>query len=121
MFRDLIPLLSAQYHVVAADMPGFGYSDQPSPERFEYTFDHIANVMDQFLDSVGVTKYSIYVQDYGSPIGFRLFLKHPDRIQAIITQNGNAYTEGLSSFWDESIEPYWKERTPETERKSGNC
>ena len=117
MFRDLIPLLSAQYHVVAADMPGFGYSDQPSPEHFEYTFDHIANVMDEFLDSVGVTKYSIYIQDYGSPIGFRLFLKHPDRIQAIITQNGNAYTEGLSSFWDESIEPYWKEKTPETEKK----
>ena len=117
MFRDLIPLLSAQYHVIAADMPGFGYSDQPSPERFEYTFDHIADVMDQFLDSVGVTKYSIYIQDYGSPIGFRLFLKHPDRIQAIITQNGNAYTEGLSSFWDESIAPYWKEKTPETEKK----
>lgn len=117
MFRDLIPLLSPRYHIVAADMPGYGYSDQPPTEQFAYTFDHIADVMDHFLDSVGVTKYSIYIQDYGSPIGFRLFLKHPDRIQAIITQNGNAYTEGLSSFWGESIEPYWKEKTPETEKR----
>jgi len=117
MFRDLIPLLSPQYHVIAADMPGYGYSDFPSPKQFEYTFDHMANVMDQFLDAVGATKYSIYVQDYGAPIGFRLFLKHPDRIQAIITQNGNAYTEGLSPFWSESIEPYWKEKTHAMERK----
>lgn len=117
MFRGLIPLLSPHYHVIAADMPGFGYSGQPSPQQFEYTFDHIADVMDQFLGAVGVAKYSIYVQDYGAPIGFRLFLKHPDRMQAIITQNGNAYTEGLSSFWGESIEPYWKEKTPETEKK----
>lgn len=117
MYRDLIPLLAGQYHVVAADMPGFGYSDQPSPEDFVYTFDHIANVMDQFLDTIGVTKYSIYVQDYGSPIGFRLFVKHPERIQAIISQNGNAYEEGLSPFWAESIIPYWKSKNPETEKK----
>lgn len=117
MYRDLIPKLADRYHVVAADMPGFGYSDQPSTRNFEYTFDHIANVMDHFLDSIGVTKYSIYIQDYGSPIGFRLFLEHPERIQAIITQNGNAYEEGLSSFWAESIQPYWKEKTPETEKK----
>jgi pimeloyl-ACP methyl ester carboxylesterase len=117
MFRDLIPLLSPRYHVIAADMPGYGYSDQPSAEQFVYTFDHIAEVMDDFLDSVGITKYSIYLQDYGSPIGFRLFLKHPDRIQAIITQNGNASEEGLSSFWSESIEPYWKQKTPATEKK----
>ena len=69
MFRDLIPLLSPRYHVIAADMPGYGYSDQPSAEHFAYTFDHIADVMDDFLDSVGITKYSIYIQDYGSPIG----------------------------------------------------
>lgn len=117
MYRDLIPLLSPHYHVIAPDMPGYGYSDQPSAEHFVYTFDHIAEVMDQFLDSVGVTKYSVYIQDYGAPIGFRLFLKHPDRIQAIITQNGNAYVEGLSPFWAESIEPYWKNRTSETEKK----
>jgi pimeloyl-ACP methyl ester carboxylesterase len=117
MFRELIPRLAGQYHVIAADMPGYGYSDQPTPDQFDYTFDHLAGVMDQFLDSVGVRKYSIYIQDYGSPVGFRLFLKHPDRIQAIITQNGNAYDEGLSSFWAESIVPYWKEKTPETEKK----
>ena len=117
MYRDLIPQLSGQYHIIAADMPGYGYSDQPSPDQFEYTFDHIAAVMDQFLDSVGVKKYSIYIQDYGAPIGFRLFLKHPDRVQAIITQNGNAYEEGLSSFWAESIVPYWKDKNPETEKK----
>jgi pimeloyl-ACP methyl ester carboxylesterase len=117
MFRDLIPQLSGDYHVIAADMPGFGYSDQPSPDQFAYTFDHIAEVMDQFLDSIRVKKYSIYIQDYGAPIGFRLFLKHPDRIQAIITQNGNAYEEGLSPFWAESIAPYWKDKNPQTEKK----
>lgn len=117
MFRDLIPELSGQYHIIAADMPGYGYSDQPPVEQFDYTFDHIADVMDHFLDSVGVKKYSIYIQDYGSPIGFRLFLKHPDRIQAIITQNGNAYEEGLSSFWSESIIPYWKDKNPTNEKK----
>ena len=117
MYRDLIPKLAAKYHVVAADMPGFGYSDQPSVGQFDYTFDHLASVMEHFLDLIGVTRYSIYIQDYGSPIGFRLFLKHPERIQAIITQNGNAYEEGLSPFWSESIEPYWKAKNPETERK----
>lgn len=117
MYRDLIPLLAGRYHVIAPDMPGFGYSDQPAPETFAYTFDHLAEVMDHFLDSVGVVRYSIYIQDYGSPIGFRLFVRHPERIQAIITQNGNAYKEGLSPFWAESIEPYWKERNPKTEKK----
>lgn len=117
MYRDLIPKLAVNYHVVAADMPGFGYSDQPSVEQFEYTFDHLASVMDRFLDSISVTRYSMYIQDYGSPVGFRLFLKHPERIQAIITQNGNAYEEGLSPFWDESIAPYWREKNPETEKK----
>ena len=116
MYRDLIPKLALNYHVVAADMPGFGYSDQPSVEQVDYTFDHLASVMDHFLDSISVTRYSIYIQDYGSPVGFRLFLKHPERIQAIITQNGNAYEEGLSPFWDESIAPYWKEKNPETEQ-----
>lgn len=117
MYRDLIPRLAVNYHVVAADMPGFGYSDQPSVEQFDYTFDRLARVMDHFLDSIGVTRYSIYIQDYGSPVGFRLFLKHPERIQAIVSQNGNAYEEGLSSFWGEAIEPYWKDKNPDTEKK----
>ncbi len=117
MYRDLIPKLSNQYHVIAADMPGFGYSSQPPIDEFDYSFDHLAEVMDGFLETIGVDKYSIYIQDYGSPVGFRLFLKHPDRIQAIITQNGNAYVEGLSSFWAESIEPYWNEKSVENEKK----
>src|SRR5271165_222432 len=117
MYRDLIPKLAVNYHVIAADMPGFGYSDQPTVEEFDYTFDHLANVLDHFLDSIGLTRYSIYIQDYGSPVGFRLFPKHPERIQAIISQNGNAYEDGLSPFWAESIAPYWKEKNPETEKK----
>jgi pimeloyl-ACP methyl ester carboxylesterase len=117
MYRDLIPKLSERYHVIAADMPGFGYSDQPAAHKFEYTFAHLTDVMDDFLNAVGVQKYSIYVMDYGSPVGFRLFVKHPERIQAIVSQNGNAYDEGLSPFWAEFLEPYWKQRNRETETK----
>jgi pimeloyl-ACP methyl ester carboxylesterase len=117
MFRNLIPKLAAKHHVIAPDYPGYGYSDQPSAKEFDYTFDHLAAIVDDFLDTVGVQRYAIYLQDYGSPIGFRLFVKHPERIAAIITQNGNAYNEGLSPFWDEYLRPYWKERTPETEAK----
>ena len=118
MYRDLIPQLAVHYHVIAADLPGFGYSSQPAISDFAYTFDHLAEVIDRFLDTIGLTRYSIYVHDYGSPVGFRLFLKHPERIEAIISQNGNAYTEGLSPFWAETIEPYWKSKTPETEAKA---
>jgi pimeloyl-ACP methyl ester carboxylesterase len=117
MFRDLIPLLSPYYHVIAPDMPGYGYSDQPEASQFVYSFDHLAEVMDAFLHAAGVQKYSIYIQDYGAPVGFRLFVKHPESIEAIISQNGNAYQEGFGSFWDEVIVPYWKEKTPETEKK----
>ena len=117
MFRDLIPKLAPDYHVIAADMPGFGYSDQPMVDQFEYTFAHLTEVMEEFLDSIGVKKYSIYVMDYGSPVGFRLFVKHPERVQAIVSQNGNAYEEGLSPFWGEYLEPYWKERNEQTEKK----
>jgi len=117
MYRDLIPKLAGRYHVIAPDMPGFGYSDQPALDKFEYTFAHLTDVMDGFLNAIGVNKYSIYVMDYGSPVGFRLFVKHPERIQAIISQNGNAYAEGLSPFWAEFLEPYWKERNAETEKK----
>src|SRR6266849_3116269 len=87
MFRELIPRLSDKYHVVAPDYPGYGYSDAPSPELFAYTFEHLADVVEHFLDQQGVTKYSIYIQDYGSPVGFRLATRHPERIQAIITQD----------------------------------
>jgi pimeloyl-ACP methyl ester carboxylesterase len=117
MFRELIPRLSDKYHVVAPDYPGFGYSDAPSPDQYAYTFDHLADTVDHFLDQKGITKYSIYIQDYGSPIGFRLATRHPERIQAIITQNGNAYDEGLSPFWAEFLYPYWKDPNPTTEAK----
>jgi len=117
MFRELIPRLSDKFHVLAPDYPGFGYSDAPSPELYAYTFDHLADTVDHFLDQKGVTKYSIYIQDYGSPVGFRLATRHPERVQAIITQNGNAYDEGLSPFWAEFLYPYWKDPNPTNEAK----
>ena len=117
MFRELIPRLSDKYHVVAPDYPGYGYSDAPSPEQYVYTFDHLAGTVDHFLTQQGITKYSIYIQDYGSPVGFRLATRHPERVQAIITQNGNAYDEGLSPFWAEYLYPYWKDPNPTNEAK----
>ena len=117
MFRDLIPKLATKYHVIAPDYPGFGYSDQPPAAEFAYTFDHLAAVTDALLNSLKLDRYSIYIQDYGAPIGFRLFVKHPEKIQAIISQNGNAYEEGFSPFWGENLVPYWKERSPANEAK----
>jgi pimeloyl-ACP methyl ester carboxylesterase len=117
MYRDLIPKLAAKYHVIAPDYPGFGYSDQPAAADFAYTFDHLAAVTDDLLNSLKLDKYSIYIQDYGSPIGFRLFVKHPEKIQAIISQNGNAYNEGLSPFWAENLYPYWKDKSATNEAK----
>jgi pimeloyl-ACP methyl ester carboxylesterase len=118
MFRNLIPKLAAQYHVIAPDLPGFGYSDQPAVDKFEYTFAHLTDLMDEFLIGIGVEKYSVYAFDYGAPISFRLFVKHPEKIQSIISQNGNAYEAGLSPFWAEYLVAYWKERNPETEKKA---
>ncbi len=118
MYRNLIPALAGRYHVIAPDYPGFGYSDAPSAEAFEYTFDHLADVVDHFLDQKGITKYSIYIQDYGSPVGFRLATRHPERIQGIISQNGNAYDEGLSPFWADYLYPFWTNRNPQTEAKA---
>jgi len=120
MYRNLIPALAEKYHVIAPDYPGFGYSDAPSTEAFEYTFDHLADIVEHFLEQKGITKYSTYIQDYGSPVGFRLAIRHPERIQAIISQNGNAYDEGLSPFWAEFLYPFWKERTAETEAKAAS-
>ncbi|HQU82069.1 MAG TPA: alpha/beta hydrolase [Pyrinomonadaceae bacterium] len=96
MFRNLIPQLADEFHVVAPDYPGFGQSSMPKVDEFEYSFENLTNVIDKFTQQLNLTKYSIYVQDYGSPIGFRLAVKHPERIQAIIVQNGNAYESGLS-------------------------
>lgn len=110
MFRNLIPRLAEQYHVIAPDYPGFGYSGQPDPKQFAYTFDHLADVIDDLLGALKVDRYAIYVQDYGSPVGFRLFVRHPERIRAIISQNGNAYEEGLSPAWAD-IRAYWKDKS----------
>ncbi|MEE9148527.1 MAG: alpha/beta hydrolase, partial [Candidatus Tectomicrobia bacterium] len=110
MFRNLIPALSDQFHVVAPDYPGFGNSAMPTVEEFDYTFDHLADVIDSFVQKLGLTKYSLYVMDYGAPVGFRLAVKHPERVQALIVQNGNAYEEGLREFW-KPFRVYWKERT----------
>jgi len=108
MFRDLIPLLADRFHMVAPDLPGFGNSDMPAHGR---TFAHIADVIDRFTDVVGFDRYAIYVFDYGAPTGFRLAVKHPDRITAIISQNGNAYEEGLSDGW-KPIRAYWEDASP---------
>jgi pimeloyl-ACP methyl ester carboxylesterase len=107
MFRNLIPALSERFHLLAPDYPGFGYSDMPPRDQFAYTFDNYANLFDQFLDRMGVKNFALYVFDYGSPVGFRLFDKYPDRVAAIISQNGNAYLEGIAGFW-EPVKAYWK-------------
>ena len=108
MFRDLIPLLSDRFHIIAPDLPGFGQSDMPSRNQFSYTFDNIANVIDRFTEVVGFDSFAVYVFDYGAPTGFRIAVKHPERITAIISQNGNAYEEGLSEGWN-PIQAYWKD------------
>jgi pimeloyl-ACP methyl ester carboxylesterase len=108
MFRDLIPLLADRFSMVAPDLPGFGQSDMPPREKFRYTFDNIAGVIDRFTEVIGFNKFAIYVFDYGAPTGFRLAVRHPDRITAIISQNGNAYEEGLSDGWT-PIRAYWQD------------
>jgi len=108
MFRDLIPHLADRFHIVAPDLPGFGQSDMPSREKFAYTFDHVADVIDRFTEVIGLKRFAIYVFDYGAPTGFRIAAKHPERITAIISQNGNAYEEGLSDGWN-PIRAYWQD------------
>ncbi len=110
MYRDLIPLLADKYHVIAPDLLGFGFSDAPDRTTFKYTFDNLAKVIDTFTQTVGLRTYAIQVFDYGAPVGFRLAMTHPDRITAIVSQNGNAYEEGLGSDWD-PIRKYWREPT----------
>jgi pimeloyl-ACP methyl ester carboxylesterase len=108
MFRDLIPQLSDRFRLVAPDLPGFGLSDMPERSRFNYTFDNIAKVIERFTEVIGLSRFAIYVFDYGAPTGFRLAVSHPERITAIISQNGNAYQEGLSEGWN-PIQKYWKD------------
>jgi pimeloyl-ACP methyl ester carboxylesterase len=111
MFRDLIPLLADRFHIIAPDLPGFGRSDMPPRAQFKYTFDRLADMLDRFTEIVGFDRYAVYVFDYGAPTGFRLAVRHPDRITAIISQNGNAYEEGLSDGWN-PIRAYWMEASP---------
>ncbi|MGC1301193.1 MAG: alpha/beta hydrolase [Caulobacteraceae bacterium] len=110
MFRDLIPLLADSFHIIAPDLPGFGQSDMPDHKTFRYTFETIAEKIDRFTEVVGFDKYAVYVFDYGAPTGFRLAAKHPERITAIISQNGNAYEEGLSDGWN-PIRAYWQDNS----------
>jgi len=112
MFRNLIPALADRYHVIAPDLPGFGFSETPDRKQFPFTFEHLANVIDTFTQTIGLKRYAIYVFDYGAPVGLRLALAHPERVTAIISQNGNAYEEGLSQGWN-PIQKYWKEPTLE--------
>ena len=112
MFRNLIPALSDQFHLVAPDYPGFGNSAQPSMDEFDYTFERLYEIVLKFTEQLGLNRYSIYLMDYGAPVGFRLAARHPERVQALLVQNGNAYEEGLLEFWD-PIKKYWQERTPE--------
>jgi pimeloyl-ACP methyl ester carboxylesterase len=108
MFRDFIPLLADRFHIVAPDLPGFGQSDMPARDKFAYTFDHLAEIIDRFTEVIGLDRFAMYVFDYGAPTGFRIAVKHPERISAIISQNGNAYEEGLSDGWT-PIRAYWQE------------
>src|SRR5262245_45283208 len=108
MFRDLIPLLADRYPVIAPDLPSFGNTVSPPRGQFDYTFDNLTRVIDEFVETIGLNRYALYVFDYGAPTGFRLAVRHPDRITAIISQNGNAYEEGLSPGWD-PIRAYWQD------------
>ena len=111
MFRNLIPALADKFHVVAPDYPGYGNSSAPSVKDFEYTFDNLANVVEKFTEKVGLKKYSLYLMDYGAPVGFRLAVKHPERVETLIIQNGNAYDEGIDNDFWKPIKSYWKDRT----------
>ena len=116
MFRDLIPLLADRFHLVAPDLPGFGRSDMPARSSFQYTFDNVADVIDRFTQKIGFDEFAVYVFDYGAPTGFRLAVKHPEKITAIVSQNGNAYEEGLSDGWN-PIRAYWRDAS-EANRKA---
>ncbi len=105
-FDTLIPLLAPRFHVVAPDFPGFGQSDAPAPSAYAYTFDHLAGTTDHLLEQLGIGRYTLYLHDYGAPVGFRIMLAHPERLRALITQNGNAYADGLGPKWA-GIAQYW--------------
>jgi len=111
MFRNLIPILSKQYHVIAPDLPGFGFSDAPARDQYQYTFDNLAKTMQAFIDDMGLKRFAIYVFDYGAPVGFRLAVANPEKITGIISQDGNAYKEGLLDWADGLVTAYWEHDT----------
>lgn len=110
MYRNLIPVLAERYHVIAPDLPGFGFTEAPSREKYSYRFETLTRVIERFTEKLGLARFAIQVFDYGAPTGFRLALRHPERIAGIISQNGNAYEEGLSDGWN-PIQTYWKDPT----------
>lgn len=112
MFRELIPLLAERYRVIAPDLPGFGNTVAPPRDQFTYSFDRLADVIDGFVEAMGLTRYALYIFDYGAPTGLRLAMRHPERVSAIVTQNGNAYVEGFSQEW-EPWQAYWRDPNPE--------
>ncbi len=114
MYRELIPLLAANYHVIAPDYPGFGHSETPSTADFAYTFDHLSEVIESFLQTLRLDRFAMYVQDYGAPVGFRIAARHPEWISAIIVQNGNAYEEGFTPAWKD-LRTFWGERNEQSE------
>ncbi len=118
MFRDLIPALAAKYHVVAPDYPGFGHSEMPPREKFDYTFDNLAKVVNGFTETIGLKSFALYVQDYGAPIGYRIAQSHPERITAIVVQNGNAYDEGLDNDFWKPIKAYWNAPNDASKREA---
>ncbi|APA15651.1 hypothetical protein sscle_15g104210 [Sclerotinia sclerotiorum 1980 UF-70] len=111
-YRNLIPLPSRKYHLLAQDLPGFGFTEIPESRNYKYTFDSLTTSIESFLKELNIEKFSIYIFDYGAPIGLRLALRQPQAIQSIISQNGNAYTEGLGEFWT-PFQKLWKSQTPE--------
>ena len=110
MFRRLIPTLADEYHLVAPDFPGYGNSSMPAVDAFDYTFDHLSQIVEELVVKLELQRYSLYLMDYGAPVGFRLATAHPERVQALIIQNGNAYDEGLDNDFWEPIKAYWKDR-----------
>ncbi|MFI6499936.1 alpha/beta fold hydrolase [Nonomuraea typhae] len=111
-YQELITELADEFHLIAPDYPGYGHSDAPAADQWEYTFDHLADIVDRLLETLGVDRYALYMHDYGAPVGFRLALRHPERVTGIVSQNGNAYDEGLTPFW-EPIRAYWAEPSKE--------
>jgi pimeloyl-ACP methyl ester carboxylesterase len=110
MFRELMPELADEYHLIAPDYPGYGFSSMPTVDEFEYTFDNVARLIGKFIDQIGLNRYSVYLMDYGAPVGFRIATNRPERVETLIVQNGNAYIEGIDNDFWEPIREYWKDR-----------